>query len=363
MIDWLKGLKERPWIAHLLRANERFGGRMGNQFGAAITYFSVLALVPLIMVAFSITGFVLVELRPQLLDQLEAYLTDKLGQSAQTTQLLELINRFLRDYTSVGIVGLVSALYSGAGWMGNLRDAIRAQWRTDFDGEQVKENIVAKTVLNLLRLLGLIVAMGITFGLAALSTSLSGVVVSALQLDDVTWLSPVLRIVPIVVSVAAGWVLFMYLFTVLPDDRAPWPAVRRGSLLGSVGLVVLQYLTTFLVGMFSGNAAAAVFGPVIVLMLFFNIFARLILFVAAWIATTDEPAFPSEEAEEKVRFALQPLEAHTEPEPVMVRQEVAAKSVRVGLGAGYATGTATGVGLGALVALAVARVTRRRDRD
>ena len=59
MIDWLKSLKERPWIAHLLRANERFGGRMGNQFGAAITYFSVLALVPLIMVAFSITGFVL----------------------------------------------------------------------------------------------------------------------------------------------------------------------------------------------------------------------------------------------------------------------------------------------------------------
>jgi len=43
-------------------------------------------------------------------------------------------------------------------------------------------------------------------------------------------------------------------------------------------------------GKFSGNPAAAVFGPVIVLMLFFNLFARLNLYVAAWIATSVQPA-------------------------------------------------------------------------
>jgi membrane protein len=359
--EWLKKLKDKPWIAHLLRANERFGGRMGNQFGAAITYFSVLALVPLIMLAFSITGFVLVELRPELLDSLQAHLTRKLGSSSETSQLLDVINKWLRSYTSIGIVGLLSALYSGAGWMGNLRDAVRAQWRSNFDLEQQKENIAVKTLLNLLRLLGLILAVGVTFGLAALSTTLNGVVISALHLDQLSWLSPVLKLVPIVVSLGAGWLLFMYLFTVLPDNREPWPAVRRGALLGSVGLVVLQYLATFLVGKFAGNATAALFGPVITLMLFFNLFARLILFVAAWIATTDEPAFAGMEVEEKVRFALRHPKA--EPEPAMVRQQVAARSVRIGLGAGYVTGTATGVGLGAMVALATAALRRRRDRD
>ena len=35
-------VQRNPIIAHLLRATERFNDRMGNQFGAAITYFSFL---------------------------------------------------------------------------------------------------------------------------------------------------------------------------------------------------------------------------------------------------------------------------------------------------------------------------------
>lgn len=356
---WLERLKDKPWIAHLLRAAERFGGRMGSQFGAAITYFSVLALVPLIMVASAVVGFVLVEVRPQSLDAVMTYLSRSLGGGSSTKQVLAVVDKFLHNYASIGIIGLVSALYSGAGWMGNLRSAVQAQWRSDFDREQRKENVVAKTVLNLLRLLGLIVAVAVTFALAAVSTTLSGTIVSALHLDTLTWLSPVLKLVPIVVSLGAGWLLFMYLYTVLPDERVPWRETRRGALLGSVGLVVLQYATTFLVARFASNAAAALFGPVITLMLFLNLFARLILFVAAWIATTDEPAFPTEQAEEKVRFALQ----DRVPQAAMVREEVAARSLQVGLGAGYVTGTATGVGLGAVVALGLAALRRRRDRD
>ena len=52
MKEWLARFKEKPWIAHLFRAITRFISRLGSQFGAAITYFSVLALVPLLMLAF-----------------------------------------------------------------------------------------------------------------------------------------------------------------------------------------------------------------------------------------------------------------------------------------------------------------------
>jgi membrane protein len=114
----------------------------------------------------------------------------------------------------------------------------------------------------------------------------------------------VLHLLPIVFSVGAGWVLFVYLYTVLPETREPWPVIRRGALLGAVGLAILQYLASFLFGLFSHNAAAALFGPVIVLMLFFNLFAQLILFVAAWIATARQEAVSVSDEEERVRFAL-----------------------------------------------------------
>lgn len=40
-------VQRNPVIAHLLRAAERFNDRLGNQFGAAITYFSFLSMIPI----------------------------------------------------------------------------------------------------------------------------------------------------------------------------------------------------------------------------------------------------------------------------------------------------------------------------
>ena len=55
--------------------------------------------------------------------------------------------------------------------MGNLKNAVRAQWRPDFDLQEAQGNIVKKTVVNLLALLGLIVLIAVTFALASLSTA------------------------------------------------------------------------------------------------------------------------------------------------------------------------------------------------
>ncbi len=51
-------VQRNPIIAHLLRATEQFNDRMGNQFGAAIT-FSFLSMIPILMVSFAAAGFVL----------------------------------------------------------------------------------------------------------------------------------------------------------------------------------------------------------------------------------------------------------------------------------------------------------------
>lgn len=360
MKEWIERIKAQPGIAHLIRTGERYTTRLGDQFGAAITYFSVLALVPILMFAFSITGFVLTYARPDLMQAVVEAATAAVGGTGGDSgqKIADMIEEFLRNWPAVGAAGLVSAMYSGSGWIGNLKQAVQGQMRENFDYAEKKENFLVKIGVNLLILIGLLILVALTFSLASLSTSLSGTVIGWLGLDDLPWLRPVLSLVPVIISVGAGWVLFMYLYTVLPEYRFPWRTVRRGALIGSIGLGVLQYLTSFLVGIFADNAAAALFGPVIALMLFFNLFARLILFVAAWIATAHQPAVAPVQVEERVRFALHPEPA--EPEPVLVPQEVAVRSVRVGMGAGYVTGAATGVGLGAVIAALAGRLARRR---
>ena len=363
MKEWLARFKEKPWVAHLLRAIARFNNRLGTQFGAAITYFSVLALVPIVLLAFSIVGFVLTVARPDLLDNVVRRVGDAIGGIDPDTEskIVGLVSDTLGNWQGVGIVGLLAAIYSGAGWMGNLKNAVRAAWRPDFDLQEPQGNIVKKTLVNLGTLLCLILLIIVTFALASVSTALSDNVIDLLGLTEVGWLQPVLRFGPIVISIGAGWLLFMFIYTVLPEDREPWPITRRGALLGAVGLAVLQYSTGLLFNLFSENKAVQIFGPVIVLMLFFNLFSQLILFGAAWIGTARHDAIA--EPEERVRFALEPEgAAEAEIEPNLVRQDVAARTVRVGMGAGYVTGAATGVGLGAALAWVVAKIAGRRNR-
>jgi membrane protein len=363
-------LRQRPWIAHMVRAVERYISRLGSQFAAATTYFSVLAIVPVMMMAFSITGFVLTVVQPGLIDAVADLAADALGSTDPATRdkLISLINNTLSQFWTIGIVGLVVALYTGAKWMGHLKNAVRTQWRPGFDLRPEKINIVIKTLGNLLLLLGLLVGMAVTFGLASLSTSLADTVVGWLGLSDQPWIAPLLRLSSVAFSIGAGWLIFMYLYTVLPETREPWRVVRRGALLGSIALAAVQYLASFLINAFRGNAAAAIFGPVIVLMLFFNIFAQLTLFIAAWIATAQHEAVPvPTEEDENAAPAPEPEQRQDEPPnvapPNLVPEAVAVRSVRVGMGAGYLTGAATGVGLGAALAYAFSAAVRGRRKS
>jgi membrane protein len=246
--------------------------------------------------------------------------------------------------------------------MGHLKNAVRTQWRPGFDLRPQKINIVRKTLGNLVLLLGLLVGMAVMFGLSSLSTSLADTVVEWLGLSDQPWIAPLLRVTSIVISIGAGWLIFMYLYTVLPESREPWSVVRRGALLGSIALVALQFVASFLISAFRGNPAAVIFGPVIVLMLFFNVFAQLVLFVAAWIATAEHEAVPVA-AEEVTSDPVRDPPQKQDEAPNVVPEAVAARSVRAGMGAGYVTGAATGVGLGAVLAYVFSAAVRGRKKS
>ncbi len=342
----------KPGFPHLLRAVERYFGRLGTEFAAAITYFSVLAVIPIILFLFTLAGLLLTVLRPELLQPVATAAADAVGSADPEVrqQILDRISAALRSWRATGVVTLLTAIYSGAGWMSNLKNAVRAQWRPEFDLRGAGGNIVLATLklyaLNLLQLALLVLAMVVTFALATLSTSLADSVLDILRLSEVGWLRPVLRLVPVVFSVGAGFVLFLYLYTVLPETKAPGRIVRRGALVGAIGLVVLQYLSTFLIGKFSSNPAFAIFGSVIALMLFFNLFARLILFLAAWIATAEHPAVPPQAQPVVVERVLE------SPGESDLRVELAARSrTRIG----YLTGALTGLGAGAALVWGLAR--------
>lgn len=284
-----KRISSRPGVKHLVAAVTRYGERLGSQFAGAMTYFSFLSLVPILMVGFSVAGIVLgnnEELLTALRNEVATLLPAGIAEP-----ILALIDSVVANPLGVGIVGLLIALYSGIGWMGNLRRAIRALWGSKFEtGKATADNLVIGTIKDLGALAGLAVAVTVSLGLSAIGAQFAGTILDWLGLADVSWLLPVLTVVPILIAMAADVLIFMWVYTILPprSQRSPLKARIRGSIIAAIGFEILKYaLTTILPAFTSTSRTAVIFGPIIGLLFFFNLVAQLVLFVAAWVATAN----------------------------------------------------------------------------
>jgi len=274
-----------PAVAHFIRAGERFNDRLGSQFGAAITYFSFLSLIPILMVSFAAVGFVLAS-NQDLLTQLINKIVNNISDPTLATTLKNTVNTAIQQRTTVGLTGLLIALYSGISWMGNLREAIRAQSRDVWErNEQDKEKIWLKYSRDFISLIGLMLALIITLSLTSIAGTAQAAIVRALGLDGINWLRPVITLITLLISILANYLLFLWIFWILPRHKPRKRALLRGTLLAAIGFEVIKFIMTLTLPKLASSPSGAAFGSVLGLMAFFYFFARLTLFCAAWIAT------------------------------------------------------------------------------
>lgn len=298
-------------VAHVIRALERFNDRLGNQFAAAITYFSLLSLVPILMVAFSVAGFVLAD-RPEALAELKDHITELIPGDL-STQIGLLIDRAVNARFTIGIIGLLVALYSGIGWMSNIRHALRAIWSPVWNRSKDKrDNIILAYLKDLGLLAGLGLAILISFGLSTLGNAMQSRLVGWLGLDNVGWIAPLLTLATLAIATIASLLIFMWVYGRLPpkEYRAPWRPLLIGSIAAALVFEVLKSAFSLLIRLFSGSASAVVFGSVIGLLIFINIIAKMFLMIGSWIATDSHtpgglvPIEPDEGASKPAEQAL-----------------------------------------------------------
>ena len=411
MKERIDKILRKPAVAHILAANDRYNRRLGPQFAAAVTYFSVLSMVPILMFGVSMLGMTLTVLRPDWLELVQESITAELGDNSMAKSIKEVIDHAFANWQGIGLVALLTAAYSGTNWVGNLKKAFRVMWRDRFSDASVGKNLLVEIIENFFIFLALLVIMAVAFGMTSAGSSFSHVVIEWLGLAQVPGIGVFFRIVTIALVLAASWLLFSFLFIVLPGQGTKVRTWLVGTFSGAVLVTALQQVASLVIGIFSGNAAASIFGPVIVVMLMFNILATIIMMVAAWVGTADtwqqeqarhdaekvagvkrrdevevegeddsEEVLPSPEPDtpkswadkrrrerwaarkplEQLRVANYDPEAPPEQEPAPdVPPDIAARSVKVGMGVGWGVGAATGIGLGAALAALVAKITGR----
>ena len=327
-------LRDRhEWLDHLVRAGARYTERHGDHYAAAVTYFSVLSLVPLLMIAFAVAGFVL-RARPDLLAELQGAITKAVpGELGQT--LNGIVDTSIKSAGTVGVFGLLGALYSGIGWMTNLRDALSEQW-----GKVPEPPALARRLLvDLLSLLGLGVALVVSFAVTGLATGFAATVLGFLGLSEQAWAQVLLVLLGVVLGIAANWLIFLWVIARLPREDVALGSALRAALLGAIGFEVIKQVMTFYLDTVTKSPSGAVFGSFLGLLVFVYFVSRFVLFVTAWAAT-------SKENEDEA-----PVEV---PGPAVIRSEVV-------VGARPSGGTTAGLlGAGAAAGALGALLLRRR---
>lgn len=104
--DRLDRVADSAALSHVIRAFKRYFSRMGNQLAASIAFFTMLAIVPLLMLAFSACGFVLTVIRPQWLGVVQMFVVNNLNVGPLQTQVLQIISNYMYNWRSVGVIGM-----------------------------------------------------------------------------------------------------------------------------------------------------------------------------------------------------------------------------------------------------------------
>jgi membrane protein len=272
------------WLDHTVRGYGHYKDENGDHLAAAITYFSFLALFPLILLGVSVTAFVLASsphLQAELLTNVAKQVPGDFGKTLQTG-----ITTAIHQRAAVGLVGLVGVALSGLGWIDNLRTAIDTIW-----GRKVpKVAFVKRKAADALILAGLGLGIVISLGITAGGTAASHQVLVWLHADGIPGMGTLTAVIASALAIAGSMLIFGWLMIRLPDAPVSRRTAIKASLLAAVGFELLKLVGTYYIARVTRSPAVAVVGPALGILVWINLVSRYLLFCVAWAATAPDAA-------------------------------------------------------------------------
>ncbi|UXY29452.1 YihY/virulence factor BrkB family protein [Streptomyces sp. HUAS TT20] len=282
-MDWLKKLPvigplvTRLTGTHAWRSYERLDRVKWTRLAAAMTFISFIALFPLLTVAAAIAAATLSETQQR---DLQNKIADQVpGISDQLD-----IHALVQNAGTVGLIAGAFLLLTGIGWVGQMRDCLRAVWELP-DSE---ENPLLRYAKDAGVLVGFGGAVLTTLAVSTVASAMVGWIGDQLGIGRASWGSVLLRTAAFAVAVLADFLLLLYVLTLLPGVEPPRRRLLVAALIGAVGFELLKLLLSGYIQGVATKSMYGAFGVPVALLLWINFTSKLVLFSAAWTATGSE---------------------------------------------------------------------------
>ncbi|WP_033325324.1 YihY/virulence factor BrkB family protein [Streptomyces yerevanensis] len=290
-MDWLKKLPgigpvvTRLMTTHAWHSYARLDRVKWTRLAAAMTFISFVSLFPLITVAAAVAAATL--------DQKgQRELEDKIAEQIPGISDQLDIGGLVDNAGTVGVIAGAVLLFTGIGWVGSMRECLRAVWELP----EPDENPVLSKAKDAGVLVGLGGAVLVTIVVSAVAATMVGWTSRQLGIDEGGWGGALLQLAAFAIAVLADFLLLLYVLTLLPGVEPTRRRLFTAALIGAVGFELLKLLLSGYISGVASKSMYGAFGVPVALLLWINFTAKLVLFCAAWTAAqkNDSPDAPAE---------------------------------------------------------------------
>ena len=248
------------------------------RLGAALAYYTVFSIVPLLIIVIGIAGLVFGEeaAHTYIMAQIESLIGTQSAVALE--EMLRTANQPSYGFTATGIA-LVTLLVGASGVFAQLQDALNSIWKVEPKSGRGIVGMIKDRFLSFLAVLGtgflLLVSLVLSAALSAAGKFFAG------------WLPApevVLHAVNLVFSFVVITVLFAMMFKFLPDARVDWNDVWIGAALTSVLFTIGKFLLSLYLGKADIGSAFGAAGSFVIVLVWVYYSSQLLLFGAEFTA-------------------------------------------------------------------------------
>ncbi|HJW92186.1 MAG TPA: YihY/virulence factor BrkB family protein [Thermoanaerobaculia bacterium] len=254
----------RKYVDLFKQTIREFGSDKVPRLGAALAYYTIFSIAPLLLIAISIAGLVFGKEAAS--GQVYGQLRGVLGPaSAETIQKMVETAAKPKSSSIATIIGAITLLLGASGVVGQLKDALNTIWDVKPSDKHGIKHMLMTYVVNWAMVLGigfmLLVSLVIDSVLSAFSSGL--------------W-----QPVQLVISLAVITALFAAIFRFLPDLKIQWHDVWFGAVFTSVLFVIGKFALGLYLGKSAVGSSYGAAGSLVVVLLWVYYAAQIVLFGA-----------------------------------------------------------------------------------
>ncbi|HSI86768.1 MAG: YihY/virulence factor BrkB family protein [Candidatus Methylacidiphilales bacterium] len=263
--------------------------------GAALAYYTVFSLAPLLIITIAIAGFVFGEeaARGQIFDQLRGLIGDEGGKAMQ--DLVQNANSKPATGITATVMGIITLLLGASGVFGQVQSSLNQIWGVEPSADRGVAGIIKDRFLSF----GFVLIVGFLLLVSLLATSAITFVATWLG-GFASGIEVLTRVLDVVLTLSIVSSLFALMFKFLPDAHIAWKDVWIGGILTAILFSIGKFALGIYLGYSSVGSSFGPAGSLIVLLVWVYYSAQILFFGAeftqVWANKCGSRVAPAEDA-------------------------------------------------------------------